>query len=288
MSQRNKNPAEGRSPYLPAFRPRSQRETMWYDPSVVGIPDRVRTKLRYQMTTTATTTLGSLFSYQFRGNSVYDPDLTGAGAQPTYYDNFANMYNSYVVLSSKLWLEALNVAAAPVLVGAYPAYNTSIGSTALDCAAMRYAVSKSLYGAGNAVKGVLNLSMSTAQQFGVRPEAVVDDDGYSGSGGNPTSAATWYWTVFAQNETGTTTLNLTLRVYIEYDVIFFDPVVSNLSAARQLTPSGAPAASAASPAVVSSPVYALSAQLHSARAACSCGQVTGHACTGEFTPSTNR
>lgn len=285
---KNQKPADDRSSYNPAFKPRSQRETMWYDPSVIGIPDRIRTKLRYQMTTTATTTLGSLFTYQFRGNSVYDPDLTGAGAQPTYYDNMANMYNSYVVLSSRVWLEALNVAAAPVLVGVFPAYNTSVGSTALDCAAMRYAVSKSLYGAGNAVKAVLTASQSTAQQFGVRPEAVVDDDGYSGAAGNPSSAATWYWTVFAQNETGTTTLNLTLRMYIEYDVIFFDPVVMNLSAARHSVTPASSSASAAASAAVSSPVYALSAQLHGCRPACPCAGGTTACGPAEFTASPNR
>lgn len=220
---------------------------MWYDPNVVGIPDSIRTRLRYTMTTTATTTLGTLFSYQFRGNSVFDADYTGGGAQPTYFDNFANMYNSYVVLSSRIRVEALNAAAVPVLVGVYPAYNTSIGTSSLDCAAMRYAVSKSVYGSGNGVKEILTQNMSTAQQFGLPEEAVVMDDLYSAVvSTNPASAQTWYWTVFAQNETGTASLNLTLRIYLEYDVKFFDPSVVNLSAVRHPQLTGAAAAAAAS------------------------------------------
>lgn len=237
----------------PAFQPRGPRETMWHDPSVVGIPDSVRTTLRYRMTTTATTTTGALYSQQFRGNSVYDPDYTGAGSQPTYFDQLANMYNSFVVLSSRIKIEALNAAAAPVLVGVYPAYNTALGSTSLDCAAMRYAVSKSCYGSGNGLKVVLQQSQSTAQQFGIPEDAVVNDDLYSSVvSTNPAAAQTWYWTVFAQDETGSATLNVSLLISIDYDVKFFDPAVANLSATRRAGASGASAAAAASPTLPSS------------------------------------
>ncbi len=271
----------------PAFRPTQSRETMWHDPGVVGIPDCVRTKLRYMMTSSATTTVGALFSYQFRGNSVFDPDLTGAGSQPTYFDNFANIYNSYVVLSSSLEVEFLNVnATSPVLVGFYPAYNTSVGSTALDCAAMRYAVSKTVMGTGNAVKVVLRSNMSTAQQFGIREEAVVDDDLYSAIvTTNPAAAQTWYWTLFAQTEVGTTTLNLPFRVSLVYDVKFFDPNVANLSATRRGPPAASPvnwfngAAAAAAAVGASSTASCALPQSSAVAQSCSCC-----ARTGEFTP----
>ena len=285
MSNKKKNPRAQKVGCAPAFRPAQSRETVWHDPGVVGIPDRIRTKLRYQMSSSATTTLGALFSYQFRGNSVFDPDLTGGGSQPTYFDNFANIYNSYVVLSSHIEVEFMNVTStSPVLVGMYPAYNTAVGTTALDCAAMRYAVSKSILGAGNAVKVVLMDNMSTAQQFGIREEAVVDDDLYSAVvTTNPAAAQTWYWTLFAQTEVGTTTLNVPFRVSLVYDVCFFDPNVANLSATRRGMHTGAAAAATASaPTLPSSAVVQSAVQLYDGSLrGCSCPNC---ARAGEVTP----
>lgn len=40
--------------------------------------------------------------WQFRANSCYDPDYTGTGHQPMYFDNFATFYNRYRVLYSKI------------------------------------------------------------------------------------------------------------------------------------------------------------------------------------------
>lgn len=281
MKNNNNKPTAARRPAAqPRFHPSRAREHHWGGDGTVGIPDSIRTILRITGTIAPATTLGNLYSYQFRGNSCYDPDYTGTGAQPTYFDNYMNMYNSYVVLSSKLRLEVINVTSNnnPVLVGAYPAYNTSLGTTALDCASMRYASALSSVNSGNAVKSTLSLSMSTAQQFGIPEEAVITDDLYSGTGtSSPAAAQTWYWTVFAQAEAGTSTLSGVIRWTIDYDVKFFDPVVANLSATRGLTaqaPSGSSAA--ASPALQSSSVP-------SARCpeiACRCALRTA----GEFTP----
>lgn len=36
--------------------------------------------------------------YNLRANGMYDPDFTGVGHQPLYYDEMASMYNSYTVM----------------------------------------------------------------------------------------------------------------------------------------------------------------------------------------------
>jgi len=231
----------------PAFKPRGIRETSWHDPQVVGIPDSLRTKLRYGTTGTASTTLGGLYTYQFRGNSAFDPDYTGSGSQPTYHDQLASMYNSYVVLSSELEVEfiALTTQTVPALVGIFPAYNLAVGTTAFDCAATRYAVSKTIYGSGGAIKCSMKQSQSTAQQFGVAERAIIDDDLYSAStSASPAAAQTWYWTIFAQDESGTATLVIQWRAVLVFDVKYFDPIIVNLSAQRHLPTPGSGAAAA--------------------------------------------
>lgn len=40
--------------------------------------------------------------YLFSANGLYDPNISGTGHQPYYFDQLANMYNHYTVMSSKI------------------------------------------------------------------------------------------------------------------------------------------------------------------------------------------
>lgn len=67
-----------------------------------GFPDRIVTRLRYDQVGNMTTTGGSIVKQVWRANSVFDPDFTGAGHQPLYFDQFAAIYNQYAVIKSKI------------------------------------------------------------------------------------------------------------------------------------------------------------------------------------------
>lgn len=70
----------------------------------MGVPSGMQTSrvgnLRYveQLTLTAQSALGV---YVFRANSLFDPNFTGTGHQPMGRDQWATLYNHYVVLGSK-------------------------------------------------------------------------------------------------------------------------------------------------------------------------------------------
>lgn len=61
------------------------------------ISPRVQTRLKYNETISITSTMGAMVDYQFRLNSIYDPDLTGGGHQPLGRDQLAGLYNRYRV-----------------------------------------------------------------------------------------------------------------------------------------------------------------------------------------------
>jgi len=70
-----------------------------------GFPDKLVTKLRYVDSILLTGT--SIGSNVFRMNSLFDPDLTGSGHQPMYFDQFCGAigtapYSRYRVLSSNI------------------------------------------------------------------------------------------------------------------------------------------------------------------------------------------
>lgn len=54
--------------------------------------------------------------YQFRGNSVYDPDGTGVGVQPYGYDQLTpQLFNTYKVFASKILITFTCAASIPFL-----------------------------------------------------------------------------------------------------------------------------------------------------------------------------
>lgn len=63
----------------------------------LGFPHTVLAKLRYAASGTFTLTAGNLAIAVFRANGPYDPDQSGIGHQPMYFDQYAAMYSYMVV-----------------------------------------------------------------------------------------------------------------------------------------------------------------------------------------------
>jgi hypothetical protein len=214
----------------PLFRPRKATQTFWGGDGTVVCPDSVRMTLPYEETLLPTTASAGLYLYQYRGNSVFDPNYTGTGGQPAGFDVWAQFYNEYVVLSSRMEVEVIGATSGTVEYVTYPSYNTSAPSNSEDASARPYAERHIVAAVGNAVKSTLASSMSTAQLLGVREEAVIDDDAYGATTGtSPGANEVWYWNIVAQNINNSNTLADVVRVRILYDVMFHDRVQLNLS-----------------------------------------------------------
>lgn len=78
--------------------------------------DEIIVKLPFCDHTSSTNTLPTSVNgfYQFKANSIYDPDQTGVGHQPLGRDTWASIYNYYKVLETNIKLEIIdtNFAAA--------------------------------------------------------------------------------------------------------------------------------------------------------------------------------
>lgn len=69
----------------------------------LGFPRRMTMTHRYaQQGVLSTGTSGAMTNYSFRCNGLYDPDATGAGHQPMYFDQMTAIYNHYCVIASKI------------------------------------------------------------------------------------------------------------------------------------------------------------------------------------------
>lgn len=66
-----------------------------------GFPDSVQVKLRYVSFIRLNASPATPDQHLFRCLSVFDPDLTGVGHQPMYFDQWSGIYTKYTVKGAK-------------------------------------------------------------------------------------------------------------------------------------------------------------------------------------------
>lgn len=66
------------------------------------VADATMLKFKYSATVGFNCTAGVPAFYQFAGNSLYDPDISGTGHQPLGFDQWSAFYNKYCVTGSKI------------------------------------------------------------------------------------------------------------------------------------------------------------------------------------------
>lgn len=119
-------------------RPRSHQRTNLIRNPDYGFPDKMRSRIRY---CDAVLLSGAgIQKHVVRMNSCRDPDLTGAGHQPMWFDQYCGAtapYNKYRVLGSKLTAKFTVLTApattvtnpTPVCVGIVPSGVNSLAIT---------------------------------------------------------------------------------------------------------------------------------------------------------------
>lgn len=90
--------------------------------------NRVSTVLRYSSAITLNPNAEGLSTpgnvYVFSGNGCFDPDITGGGHQPMYFDNYAAVYAKYRVKFSKISVTVVNHAVnTATTLGTTPNYS---------------------------------------------------------------------------------------------------------------------------------------------------------------------
>lgn len=93
----------------------------------VGFPKRVVCTLKYAGYRDLTSSTGLHNTYRFSCNGLYDPDITGTGHQPMYFDNLLSIYDHYTVIGSKMVLKVVPKSATqgPGAIGIFVNDSTS-------------------------------------------------------------------------------------------------------------------------------------------------------------------
>lgn len=194
----------------------------------------MRVKLIYREEVSYTQASGALADLVFRGNSCFDPNVTGAGGQPMWFDQWASLYQYYLVLGSSVEVTAYMNGGATIYnsrVGIFPSLNSTAYATTDQERAEEtpYARIKSVDMCGGAGVGqvVVKNYISTAKLQGIPQTAVNTEHAYEAAvTANPT--LTWYWHIVNWVPSGATQ-SILLNVKITYDVIFHGRAAAAIS-----------------------------------------------------------
>jgi hypothetical protein len=178
-------------------------------------------KFKYSQHQNVTCTTGIVNDYQFRLNSIFDPDLSGTGHQPYGYDTFATLYNRYRVFKCDYDITIVNQSTGPATTTVLCCNNATAFTNATLASESTGAVTKVLTGSAALSTVHFRGSVDLPSLTGQTPTQYMAEDRYQA--------------VFSQNPSELMTLNVcnttltangTLSIIIDliYTCECFDPL----------------------------------------------------------------
>ena len=189
---------------------------------VTGFPDQMFTSMKY----VETIEFGAIGFHvqEFAGNKVSDPNVTGAGHQPMYFDEYSQLYNRWLAYSCSLRMEIVNSSTVPLNVVVFPS-STQVPILNISKAQEQPHARSTLVGNFGTNRGVLTHNMTTRK---IRGETIMDDD-FSGQGNSGQPSRQWFWLVVLESEPATTAVNCVIKFTLVYRVRWFKRVVAEQS-----------------------------------------------------------
>lgn len=190
---------------------------------VFGFPESLTTLIRYNDVYTIQSSSGSAGGQIMRMTSVFDPDFTGSGHQPLYFDQFTPVYDNYVVLGATLNAEFSPLSddteittTGPYTVGLTGNNNTSYSGGSFVLAEQNKSVTAVLGRDKGTSVVKLKMNYSPKSCLGVSPD---DDTIQSAVSTNPSKN----WFVYAWvSDDNFTSGSVKVRITITYRVRFFN------------------------------------------------------------------
>jgi len=211
---------KARTPYA---RPRRTIMSVPRGPTNGGFPETLITNMKYSDNVILTSNAGAVVGNIFRMNSLFDPDYTGTGHQPLYFDQFAASYGRYIVMSSKATFKFTPVSASPDAVPLGPYQCGVVGSNLVTFASNRAALAESnnsvmdLMGRDKSGSSVRTLVTTFLPGRDIGLPASDDTVGASVTS-NPTSS---YYVYAYISDLNNTTSYVQMQVTIEYRVKWY-------------------------------------------------------------------
>ena len=188
-----------------------------------GMPLIRTAKLRYNTSAQIASTSGLMAHHTMRANSLYDPDFTAVGHQPMGFDQWANLYNHYVVVGARLTVRFMNASGD---ASANPPYYAGVMLT--DQSSFPYSNSSAVVESRKGISrmGAWLFPLRLTQNFSARGfynlTDVKDNFDRIGAAVTASPAEEAFFQVWVQ-PVGSQTITLTADITVEYICKFSEP-----------------------------------------------------------------
>lgn len=201
-------------------KPRVPRNLASVDLSL-GFPKTLKMTHKYCELVTLSSVGGSQTDYVFKCNGMNDPNVTGVGHQPMFYDQMSALYNHFTVIGSRIkyTISSDSVGQGGAIVSCYVNDDTSVVPTlasfgTLEQSSSRYRVIP----AGCNDNYNMRLNWSGKKTFGKRFGAG-GEKAYQGTGGSSDPTETSTFTISASG-VNLNTVYVTVLATIEYIAVW--------------------------------------------------------------------
>lgn len=177
-------------------------------PRGMAFPMRLRNTMRYAETINIGVTTG-YGKWTFSANGLYDPNISGVGHQPLYFDQLMAIYNHYNVVKSKITIAAMHNAVSVLLTcGVDDDTTTHAPDVAIEEGGAKYAVYGITSGTiSPSITRYWNQAVTFGQGASMGAQLIGD------SSNNPTEQS--YFNIGVFDPLGSTT-NVYVQVVLEY------------------------------------------------------------------------
>lgn len=184
----------------------------------LGFPKKMCAKLKYVETIGLTSSVGAVNWYQYIMNGLYDPNFTGTGHQPMYFDQYMAIYAHYTVVGCKVTVRfvATEGNTVGIKVALWQNDDTSVVPTNLEAMSEQSISRYCILTEGNAASKVMTLKWSAKKTFGGSVMANNSLLGTISNNPNENSVAV----IGVQSVDGTTTSSVTCQVTMEFITVF--------------------------------------------------------------------
>lgn len=186
--------------------------------NAIGFPDRYRCYLKYSEMSVNFTGSATPAAQVYR-SSLFDPNLTGVGHQPQYFDQLAAVYGRYCVLGMQAIVEVSNNSSTIPAFGVISFADLDISAQSVESLSEWKYTKKFPIGTANG-RGSFTIStpfVETAKIMG-QPKVETDSNLYASVLATPTDP--WYVIIKMAADDGTSTINVYCKITIVFDVIF--------------------------------------------------------------------
>lgn len=186
-----------------------------------GFSDSVYARLTY-VEKFSITVASPIAQYVFRGNSCFDPNYTGTGHQPLYYDQYSAIYNKYRVLGSSIRVDVVNHSIdSAAHFAVFPSTDTQTFTSMSQVMEQGRAKSPKIIPLSQfGPMPIIKSYCSSRKALGLTKVQMGDDTVAALIGANPSQV--WYWNIVTESTTSTIDIDQIFIVKLTYYVQFFD------------------------------------------------------------------